>query len=308
MLSKFEDNTLGVSAFRIDYAPNGQSPPHIHPRASEILLVLEGTLYAGFVTSDNLNNTLITKVLHEGDVFVFPIGLIHFHVNIGNTSAVAYSGLKSQFPGEITIADTIFGAHPRIKPDFLGKAFQLDPQFVSPLRYAHIYSGKLVHVPHCCFVNDYKQINMDVLDPNCQPKRSDYGAIFLDEYLTVRFGSLGSHAAAGEMRLRALCCCVLSFPFNYVDGKLNFDILYSDDPMKEYEERAVSLALDRQKLQALTNKLKSVRLTCPLFDTARWVKNLERSYFRLWSLHCSGQKPQHFKVIENDFDFPAIDR
>ncbi|KAL9431535.1 hypothetical protein AB3S75_026680 [Citrus x aurantiifolia] len=78
--------------------------------------------------------------------------------------------------------------------------------------------------------------------------------------------------------------------------------------MKEYEERAVSLALDREKLQALTNKLKSVRLTCPLFDTARWVKNLERSYFRLWSLHCSGQKPQHFKVIENDFDFPAIDR
>ncbi|GAY64175.1 hypothetical protein CUMW_231560 [Citrus unshiu] len=82
MLSKVQDNTLGVSAFRIDYAPNGQSPPHIHPRASEILLVLEGTLYAGFVTSDNLNNTLITKVLHEGDVFVFPIGKIsiaYFH-------------------------------------------------------------------------------------------------------------------------------------------------------------------------------------------------------------------------------------
>ncbi|KAH9784241.1 Germin-like protein subfamily 1 member 17 [Citrus sinensis] len=126
-------NTLGVSAFRIDYAPNGQSPPHIHPRASEILLVLEGTLYAGFVTSDNLNNTLITKVLHEGDVFVFPIGLIHFHVNIGKTSAVAYSGLNSQFPGEITIADTIFGAHPRIKPDFLAKAFQLDPNVVKDL-------------------------------------------------------------------------------------------------------------------------------------------------------------------------------
>ena len=74
----------------------------------------------------------------------------------------------------------------------------------------------------------------------------------------------------------AISSRVLFFPFNYIDGKLNFDFLYSDDPslyfsMKEYEERAVSLALDRQKLQALTNKLKSVRLTCPLFDTARWV-------------------------------------
>ncbi|KAH9728216.1 Germin-like protein subfamily 1 member 16 [Citrus sinensis] len=127
------NTTRHIRTFRIDYAPNGQSPPHIHPRASEILLVLEGTLYAGFVTSDNLNNTLITKVLHEGDVFVFPIGLIHFHVNIGNTSAVAYSGLNSQFPGEITIADTIFGAHPRIKPDFLAKAFQLDPNVVKDL-------------------------------------------------------------------------------------------------------------------------------------------------------------------------------
>jgi len=41
--------------------------------------------------------------------------------------------------------------------------------------------------------------------------------------------------------------------------------------MKEYEERAVSLALNRPKLQALTSKLKAVRMTCPLFDTARWV-------------------------------------
>ncbi|KAH9728221.1 Germin-like protein subfamily 1 member 13 [Citrus sinensis] len=55
-------NTLGISAFRIDYAPYGQRPPHIHPHASEILLVLEGTLHVGFVTSDQLNNKLIAKV------------------------------------------------------------------------------------------------------------------------------------------------------------------------------------------------------------------------------------------------------
>jgi len=43
--------------------------------------------------------------------------------------------------------------------------------------------------------------------------------------------------------------------------------------MEEYEDRAVSLALNRPKLQALTDKLKSVRLTCPLFDTNRWVSS-----------------------------------
>ena len=48
--------------------------------------------------------------------------------------------------------------------------------------------------------------------------------------------------------------------------------------MKEYEERAVSLALNRPKLQALTNKLKAARLTCPLFDTARWVSLINVSF------------------------------
>lgn len=43
--------------------------------------------------------------------------------------------------------------------------------------------------------------------------------------------------------------------------------------MKEYEERAVSLALNPAKLQDLTNRLKAARLTCPLFDTSRWVSN-----------------------------------
>ncbi|KAH9728236.1 Germin-like protein subfamily 1 member 17 [Citrus sinensis] len=126
-------NTLGISAVRIDYAPYGQNPPHTHPRATEILVVLEGTLYVGFVTSNQLNNTLIAKVLNKGDVFVFPIGMIHFQFNIGKTNAVAIAALSSQFPGVITIANTVFGANPPINPDFLAKAFQLDVNVVKEL-------------------------------------------------------------------------------------------------------------------------------------------------------------------------------
>ncbi|KAJ4721175.1 Germin-like protein 1 [Melia azedarach] len=127
-------NTLGISAVRIDYAPYGQNPPHIHPRATEILTVLEGTLYVGFVTSNQLNNTLIAKVLKKGDVFVFPIGLIHFQFNIGKTNAVAIAALSSQNPGVITIANSVFGAKPPINPDFLGRAFQLDVNVVKSLQ------------------------------------------------------------------------------------------------------------------------------------------------------------------------------
>lgn len=32
-------------------------------------------------------------------------------------------------------------------------------QFVSPSHFSHIYSEKLVHLPHCYFVNDYKQVS-----------------------------------------------------------------------------------------------------------------------------------------------------
>ncbi|CAA6657997.1 unnamed protein product [Spirodela intermedia] len=106
-------NTLGSSIIivdvkRIDFAPGGVNPPHIHPRATEILLVLEGTLLVGFITS---NNKLIVKVLVKGDVFVFPKGLIHFQINISLSVAIAITALNSEKPGSIVIGDSIFGSH-----------------------------------------------------------------------------------------------------------------------------------------------------------------------------------------------------
>ena len=126
-------NTLGISLVRIDYAPYGQNPPHTHPRATEILVVLEGTLYVGFVTS-NPENRFFSKVLNKGDVFVFPIGLIHFQFNVGKTNAIALAGLSSQNPGVITIANAVFGSNPPINPDVLAKAFQLDKNVIEYLQ------------------------------------------------------------------------------------------------------------------------------------------------------------------------------
>ncbi|XP_010528770.1 PREDICTED: germin-like protein subfamily 1 member 18 [Tarenaya hassleriana] len=126
-------NTLGVSLVRIDYAPYGQNPPHTHPRASEILVVIEGTLLVGFVSSNQDNNRFFSKVLYPGDVFVFPIGMIHFQANIGKVPAVAFAGLGSQNPGVITIANAVFGSNPPINPEILARAFQLDVKIVKEL-------------------------------------------------------------------------------------------------------------------------------------------------------------------------------
>ncbi|XP_075505797.1 germin-like protein subfamily 1 member 17 [Primulina tabacum] len=131
-------NTLGISLVRVDYAPYGLNPPHTHPRATEILVVTEGTLSVGFVTSNpanpNQKNKLFTKTLHPGDVFVFPEGLIHFQFNIGKTKAVAFAGLSSQNPGVITIANAVFGSEPPISIDVLTKAFQVDKNVIKHLQ------------------------------------------------------------------------------------------------------------------------------------------------------------------------------
>ncbi|KAK2965027.1 hypothetical protein RJ639_029523 [Escallonia herrerae] len=126
-------NTLGISMVRIDYAPWGINPPHTHPRATEILTVLEGSLQVGFVTS-NPENRLISKVLQKGDMFVFPVGLVHFQRNVGHRNAVAIAALSSQNPGVITIANAVFGSNPPIAADLLAKAFQVKTSVVDQLQ------------------------------------------------------------------------------------------------------------------------------------------------------------------------------
>ncbi|CAI0550703.1 unnamed protein product [Linum tenue] len=124
-------NTLGISMGRIDFAPWGINPPHTHPRTSEILTVIDGSLEVGFITPDN---RLISKTLQKGDVFVFPVGLVHYQRNIGNMNAVTISGLNSQNPGVITIGNAVFDSKPDISTDILAKAFQVNKNIVQQIK------------------------------------------------------------------------------------------------------------------------------------------------------------------------------
>ncbi|RZB47031.1 Germin-like protein subfamily 1 member 7, partial [Glycine soja] len=134
-------NTLGIALARIDFAPKGLNAPHTHPRGTEILIVLEGTLYVGFVTSNQDGNRLFTKVLNKGDVFVFPIGLIHFQLNVGYGNAAAIAALSSQNPGAITIANALFKANPPISSEVLTKAFQVDKSIIDYLQKQSWYDN-----------------------------------------------------------------------------------------------------------------------------------------------------------------------
>ncbi|KAJ8431793.1 hypothetical protein Cgig2_027961 [Carnegiea gigantea] len=129
-------NTLGISVARVDFAQFGLNPPHIHPRATEVLTVIQGSLFVGFVTSNRASaaNQLFSKVLNTGDVFVFPQGLIHFQLNVGKTPAVANVALSSQNPGVVTVANAVFGSTPAIPTDVLTKAFRANNNVINVLQ------------------------------------------------------------------------------------------------------------------------------------------------------------------------------
>lgn len=69
--------------------------------------------------------------------------------------------------------------------------------------------------------------------------------------------------------------------------------------------QAVELGLDHAKRAALRRRLQAARLTCPLFDTARWVRDFERCLARMWEIHCDGGGPHDFDVGEAPADTVA---
>ncbi|MBA0755245.1 hypothetical protein Gogos_019993 [Gossypium gossypioides] len=98
-------NTLGLSIARTDLDLDGMVMPHSHPRASELFFVRKGIVLAGFIDT---NNTLFESLINEGDVFLFPRGLLHFCMNAGYEPAIAFSVMNSQNPGVVSIGGAVF--------------------------------------------------------------------------------------------------------------------------------------------------------------------------------------------------------
>ncbi|GAU18005.1 hypothetical protein TSUD_51150 [Trifolium subterraneum] len=122
-------NTLGVSFVRADFDVGGVNVPHFHPRATEVAIVLEGKIYSGFVDT---KNKIFAKVLEKGEVMVFPRGLVHFQMNVGDVPATIFGSFDSQNPGLMKIPNVVFGSE--IKDELLEKAFGLNSKELSKLK------------------------------------------------------------------------------------------------------------------------------------------------------------------------------
>jgi len=72
--------------------------------------------------------------------------------------------------------------------------------------------------------------------------------------------------------------------------------------LAEYEQAALALARDPQRLIALRQKLQSNRHTSALFDLPKTTGNIEAAYTRMWQTWLSGQAPAAFSIQALDSD------
>ncbi|KAJ6471588.1 RmlC-like cupin domain-containing protein [Mycena vitilis] len=94
---------LGISGAISFIEPCGLNIPHFHPRASEILTVIEGVLDTGFVQENGFNTEIETQ-LGKYQATVFPMGSIHYQQNPTCSPAVFVAALGNEDPGRSDIA------------------------------------------------------------------------------------------------------------------------------------------------------------------------------------------------------------
>ncbi|KAI4998853.1 hypothetical protein ZWY2020_054195 [Hordeum vulgare] len=124
-------NGQSVSYAKLVFPPEYVNPPHTHPRAAELLFVLNGALSVGFVDTAG---KLYTQDLSAGDMFVFPKGLVHYQYNQGQSPAIALSAFGSASPGTVNVPASVFGAG--IGNVVLAKSFKTDFWTVQKLKAA----------------------------------------------------------------------------------------------------------------------------------------------------------------------------
>jgi predicted O-linked N-acetylglucosamine transferase (SPINDLY family) len=112
---------------------------------------------------------------------------------------------------------------------------------------------------------------------------------------------VNAHATASDALWAGLP--VLTCVGNTFAGRVASSLLHAiglselvTSSLAEYEETALALAHDSQRLCALKRKLMRNRQTEPLFDTARYTRDLESAYTRIRERSQRGEPPESFWV------------
>jgi len=98
--------------------PCGMNTPHTHPRATEILYLVNGEMEAGFIEENGAR--FVSNVMTKGQGTIFPHGSIHYQVNTGCEPILFVAALNDEDPGTSQIAQRFFGLPPDVSQATLG--------------------------------------------------------------------------------------------------------------------------------------------------------------------------------------------
>lgn len=125
---------IALSLFTIE--EGGQNLIHYHPRATELLYVIAGTILVGFTTTEG---RYIENQINAGQATVFPRALLHFQRNIGTGTTQYISILNDENPGVMsfprvlaTMPTDIISQNIRVPENItrVGQAVLTPPQLV----------------------------------------------------------------------------------------------------------------------------------------------------------------------------------
>jgi predicted O-linked N-acetylglucosamine transferase (SPINDLY family) len=68
--------------------------------------------------------------------------------------------------------------------------------------------------------------------------------------------------------------------------------------LEEYERMAIEFAQRPELLQQVRERLDAKVPGAPPFDTARFVRNLERAYLAMWEIYAAGNSPRAIDIVE----------
>ncbi|KAG6555845.1 hypothetical protein Mapa_002486 [Marchantia paleacea] len=124
---------LGISSALVQYPAGALNLPHTHPRGTELLFLIEGSLDVGIVDT---TSKLFTASINPGDLYVFPKGLVHFQINRGDTRAKAVVSFSSSNPGTVKLPINLFKTD--IPDDVLMKSFGVGKAVLTSLKNAEV--------------------------------------------------------------------------------------------------------------------------------------------------------------------------
>jgi predicted O-linked N-acetylglucosamine transferase (SPINDLY family) len=133
------------------------------------------------------------------------------------------------------------------------------------------------------------------------PERADHLArlrladLFLD---TLPYNAHTTACDALWAGLPVVTCLGNTFPARVAASLLNAAGLPElvTSSLAEYEELALALGQDPQRLAAIKSKLRRNRDTEPLFDTALFTRHLESALITMWERQQAGLAPSNFAV------------